>query len=281
MTWHYIEKWLISALCFVQVEHWTLQLRAWPVWGTLREGEGDVMQTSSQKKGLFNAPKMDWLLLLSSLAFTWTFFYHLPQWTNYFYYYGITFSFTLFFAGNAFLCILAVPNGPSGNLQRNKKTHLHYNSMWNVYTCISHRAKLIWEWFSSLANPGAIVLSSWQDSLHHQLNGFSPNSGPQKKPLALLQAYLSCGQHTWTFYVGQKNSDKMLSSGRGRELLSFPGPCIPALPPSSLYIPLPSASVWPVMLLPFFYNSKKHNKVTKRTRLWVLLYEILGFRGPD
>ncbi len=214
MTWHYIEKWLISALSFVQVEHWTLQLRAWPVWGTLREGEGDVMQTSSQKKGLFNAPKMDWLLLLSSLAFTWTFFYHLPQWTNYFYYYGITFSFTLFFAGNAFLCILAVPNGPSGNLQRNKKKLTCIITMWNVYTCISHRAKLIWEWFSSLANPGAIVLSSWQDSLHHQLNGFSPNSGPQKKPLALLQAYLSCGQHTWTFYVGQKNSDKMLSSGR-------------------------------------------------------------------
>ncbi len=50
---HYIEKGLISALYFVQVGHWTLQLRAWPVWGTLgdsEEGEGDVMQTSRQKK---------------------------------------------------------------------------------------------------------------------------------------------------------------------------------------------------------------------------------------
>ncbi len=57
MTWHYIEKWLISALSFVQVEHWTLHLRAWPVWGTLREGEGDVMQTSSQKKDFLTAQK--------------------------------------------------------------------------------------------------------------------------------------------------------------------------------------------------------------------------------
>lgn len=270
MTWHYIEKLLILALSFVQVEHWTLHLRAWPVWGTLREGEGDVMQTSSQKKDFLTPQK-------------WTDSCFCPLWLSLGHFFttflnGQTTSTTmgsLFFSLFFFLLVMhffvswLCLMGHQGIFKEIKKTHLHYNSIWNVCTCIY------------LANPGAIVLSSWQDSLHHQLNGFSPNSGPQKKPLAFLQAYLSCGQHTWSFYVGQKNSDKMLSSGRGRELLSFPGPCIPALPPSFLYIPLPSASVWPVMLLPFFYNSKKHNKVTKRTRLWVLLYEILGFRAPD
>ncbi len=213
MTWHYIEKWLISALSFVQVEHWTLHLRAWPVWGTLREGEGDVMQTSSQKKDFLTAQK-------------WTDSCFCPLWLS------LGHFFTTFLNGQttcttmgslflslffllvmhffvSWLCLM----GHQGIFKEIKKLTCII-TMWNVYTCISHRAKLIWEWFSSLANPGAIVLSSWQDSLHHQLNGFSPNSGPQKKPLALLQAYLSCGQHTWTFYVGQKNSDKMLSSGR-------------------------------------------------------------------
>lgn len=128
------------------------------------------------------------------------------------------------------------------------KTHLHYNSIWNVYTYISHRAKLIWEWFSSLANPEAIVLSCWQDSLHHQSNGFSPYSGPLRKPMALLQACVD--SILGLFMLGRKILIRCCHQDGVVSCCHYLARVLP--PPSSLYIPLPSASVWPVMLLPFF-----------------------------
>jgi len=110
---------LISALSFVQVELWTLQLRAWPVWGTLGEGEEDVIQIPSQKKGPTPPPKNRLTPAVVLSGFHLDIFYHLPDkdklllllWDHIFY-------FHFFFAGNTFLCILAVPNGPSGNLKK-------------------------------------------------------------------------------------------------------------------------------------------------------------------
>lgn len=142
-----------------------------------------------------------------------------------------------------------------------------------------HRSLVEQSWYEN----DSVPLPIWghcveQDSLHYWLNGFSPNPVPLRKPLASLQAYLSYRQHTWTFYVGRKNSNKMLSTGRGFELLSFPGLCIPALLlllcTYRCQAPLSGLSC----CCPFFYNAKKHNKVTKRTWLWVLLYQILGYR---
>lgn len=143
-----------------------------------------------------------------------------------------------FFAGNAFLCIWLCLISHQGILEK-IKTPLHCNCLKCIYIDLLQSK-------ADLANPGATVLSF---RLHSPSNGLRPKPTPPKKAPAYLSA-----ETAYLDLVMQRNSGKMLLFGWGTRVVVIPWPLHSC--PSSLYITLPSASIWPVMLLPFFIKQK-------------------------